>query len=394
LTQPHDDASPLLRRFELHPERGFLPASDPLRELPAGFAAWEERAAELGRLLLAGRARRAIDWMPLLDPGALHDGPELRRAMLLLSFLGHAYVWGGVRPEPRLPDVLAVPWVSVAERLGRPPVLSYASYALDNWRRLDRDGGLDLANLALLQNFTGGADEDWFILVHVAIEAAAAPALGALLPAEDAAAAGDTAKLEAQLEAVAGAIRRMTELLARMPEWCDPVVYYRRVRPWIHGWKDHPALPDGVVYEGVARYGGHPQRLRGETGAQSGIVPALDAALGIAHADDPLRAYLREMREYQPPAQRAFVEALESGASIRRCVMAHAEAAPSLRDAYDACVAALAGFRTLHLEFAVRYIHRQRPSGPANPTDVGTGGTPFVPYLEKHRDETSVTRLG
>jgi indoleamine 2,3-dioxygenase len=379
--------------LEPHPERGFLPASDPLRELPAGFAAWEERASELGRLLVAGRARRAIEWMPRLDPAALADGPELRRAMLLLSFLGHAYVWGGGAPAARIPDVLAVPWAAVAERLGRPPVLSYASYALDNWRRLERDGPLELGNLALLQNFLGGADEDWFVLVHVAIEAAAAPALGALRPALDAAEAGDIVKLEAQLECIAAVLERLRALLARMPEWCDPEVYYRRVRPWIHGWKDHPALPEGVVYEGVARFGGRPQRLRGETGAQSAIVPAIDAALGIAHADDPLREYLREMRAYQPPAERALLAALESRAAVRACVAAHRELAPSLRRAYDACVRSLARFRALHLEYAAGYVHAQTPSGPANPTHVGTGGTPFMPYLKKHRDETSAHAL-
>ncbi len=379
--------------FELHPERGFLPAPDPLRELPAGFAVWEERASELGRLLVAGRARRAIEWMPLLDPAALADGPELRRAMLLLSFLGHAYVWGGSRPAARIPDVLAVPWAAVAERLGRPPVLSYASYALDNWRRLDRVGPLELGNLALIQNFLGGADEDWFVLVHVAIEAAAAPALGALLPALAAAETGDAAKLEAQLACVAATLERLHALLGRMPEWCDPEVYYRRVRPWIHGWKDHPALPDGVVYEGVARVGGRPQRLRGETGAQSAIVPALDAALGIAHADDPLRGYLREMRAYQPPAQRALLEALEARSAVRAFVVAQREVAPPLRAAYDACVAALARFRALHLEYAARYVNAQVASGPANPTEVGTGGTPFMPYLKKHRDETTAHAL-
>jgi indoleamine 2,3-dioxygenase len=377
----------------VHPERGFLPAPDPLRELPPGYAAWEDRARDLGRLLVAGRARRAIEWMPLLDPAGLHDEPSLRRAMLLLSFLGHAYVWGGSRPAARLPDVVAVPWAAVAERLGRPPVLSYASYALDNWRRLERDGPLELGNLALLQNFAGGADEDWFVLVHVAIEAAAAPALGALGPAHEAAATEDVVKLGTQLEAVAGALRRMNGLLARLPEWCDPGVYYRRVRPWIHGWKDHPALAEGVVYDGVERFGGRPQRLRGETGAQSAIVPALDAALGVDHEEDPLRVYLAEMREYQPPAQRAFVAGLEAGPSVRECVTAHREVAPSLARAYDACLAELVGFRTLHLEYAARYVSEQRDAGAANPVGIGTGGTPFLPYLKKHRDETSARRF-
>ena len=44
---------------------------------------------------------------------------------------------------------------------------------LDNWYRLDKDGPIDLSNIAMHQNFFGGADENWFVLVHVAIEAEA-----------------------------------------------------------------------------------------------------------------------------------------------------------------------------------------------------------------------------
>ena len=70
-------------------------------------------------------------------------------------------------------------------------------------------------------------------------------------------------------------------------------------------------LPEGVIYEGVEAYGGRPQQFRGETGAQSSIVPALDAMLGVGHKEDALRTYLQEMRTYMPPAHRAFIEALE-----------------------------------------------------------------------------------
>ena len=97
--------------------------------------------------------------------------------MMLLSYLGHAYVWGGGAPVDRLPAALAVPWHTIANRLGRPPVLSYASYALHNWRRIDPNGPIALGNIALQQNFLGGQDEEWFILVHVDIEAHAAAAL-------------------------------------------------------------------------------------------------------------------------------------------------------------------------------------------------------------------------
>ena len=43
--------------------------------------------------------------------------------MVHLSFISHAYIWGGLKPEPLLPEVLAGPWVKVAKALGRPPIV-------------------------------------------------------------------------------------------------------------------------------------------------------------------------------------------------------------------------------------------------------------------------------
>ncbi len=382
-----------LERFGMTPERGFLPDADPCRRLPAAFAPWEELASELPKRLLTGTLRRAVRSLPQLDPAALHAEGELRRAMLLLSFLGHAFVFESDPPAEAVPRVLALPWCTVAERLGRPPVLSYASYALDNWRRLDESQPLALENLALLQNFLGGIDEDWFVTVHVAIEARAAGLLAAALPAQDAAAKRDAARLEGLLTTIGEGLESLIALLLRMPERCDPYIYYRRVRPWIHGWKDHPALPHGLVYEGVAAFRGRGQRLRGETGAQSGIVPAIDALLGVGHAADPLRAYLAEMRGYMPPGHRAFLEELEAGPSLREAVRELGTGHPSLVEAYDACLHWLEHFRATHLEYAARYIHRQSQESAANPTAVGTGGTPFMAYLRKHRDETGRHRM-
>src|SRR5690606_9369289 len=87
-------------------------------------------------------------------------------------------------PRNRVPAVLAAPWYAVAEQLGRPPVLSYASYALHNWRRIDPAEPIELGNICLLQNFMAGLDEEWFILIHVAIEAQAGAGLFALIQAQ------------------------------------------------------------------------------------------------------------------------------------------------------------------------------------------------------------------
>ncbi len=383
-----------LKRFDLDPDRGFLPAEDPLAELPSRYAGWDELGRELGALLLSGRARQTLEQLPELEIDPLAEDPRaLRRVMLLFSYFGHAYVWGEPEPAQRLPRSIAVPWAAAAARVGRPPVLSYASYALDNWRRFDSAGDVGVDNIALLQNFLGGADEDWFIAIHIEIEFRAAPILREVGPLIDAAQRGDVAAIARGLRACAKALEGIVGVLQRMPEHCDPYIYYHRVRPYIHGWRDHPALPDGVVYEGVPGWAGAGQRFRGETGAQSGIVPTLDALFGLEHADDPLRAYLLEMRDYMPPGHRHFVETVEAHSVLRRCLQPEKPSSEA-RELYDECLQWLEAFRTQHLEFAASYIFRQSQSDPSNPNAVGTGGTPFMPYLRKHRDETARGRLG
>jgi indoleamine 2,3-dioxygenase len=367
-------------------QRGFLPSVDPLTCLPAEFGVWDELGYDLPKLLASGRARSVMDRLPVLDAGALPD-EALARAMLVLSFSGHAYVYETWRSAvvDVLPEAIARPWFAVASRLQRPPILSYASYALDNWRRLDPGGPIALGNIALLQNFLGGLDEEWFVTVHVQIEAQAAPALTALLRAQQAVTDADAAALRNALESVAAALELMNQTLLRMPENCDPYIYYQRVRPFIHGWQLHP-----VVYSGVPEYAGVPQTFHGETGAQSTIIPSLDAALGIQHRSDQLRVYLAAMRQYMPRGHARFLKELESGPSVRSFVLSSADA--TLRDAYNTCVEGVEQFRSTHLEYAARYIQNQAQVG-TNSTAYGTGGTPFMRYLKKHRDETRTHRL-
>jgi indoleamine 2,3-dioxygenase len=301
----------------IDPERGFLTSQDPLSCLPKAFDAWEGVASGLPKLLASDHIRRSIEELPQFPLDRIATDRELERAMTLLSYLGHAYVWRGERPAEVLPKNLAIPWHAVACRLGRPPVLSYSSYALHNFFRFDRKREIECGNIGLIQNFFGGVDEEWFILIHVDIERKAAPGMAVLHACLGAAETGQAEHLQSLLEKVRASIESMYATLKRMPGWCDPYIYYQRVRPWIHGWKNHPDLPRGVIYEGVDAYGGNPQQFRGETGAQSTIVPSLDAMLGIEHKEDILRSYLMEMRTYMPPAHRAFIESLEARASVR-----------------------------------------------------------------------------
>lgn len=372
-------------------DRGFLPAQDPLTHLPKPFDAWEEVAHQLPKLLASDRVHDTIENLPPFPLNEIHDQRDLERAMVLLSYLGHTYVWGGSRTASTLPARLAVPWCDIAGKLGRLPVLSYSSYALHNFFRFDPRREVECGNIGLIQNFLGGIDEEWFILIHVEIERKAAPAMTLLHACLDASETGEAEKLEVRLGRVEASLRSMYATMLRMPEHCDPYIYYHRVRPYIHGWKNHPDLPDGLIYEGVAAYGGRPQQFRGETGAQSSIVPALDAMLGVSHQEDALSLYLQEMRTYMPPEHRAFIESIENRTSVRAFVQRCGR--PSLTAIYNACTDAVESFRSLHLEYAAKYIFHQAQTNSKNPHCVGTGGTPFMSYLKKHRDETAQSRV-
>ena len=372
--------------FEISEEFGYMQNVDPVTSLPAGNEAWDEMGKNLPKYLMGSDFRKRVKELPPFNIQTLKTEGEIRRAMLVLSYIGMAYQWSDNNPAFVIPERLAKPWYEVGKLVGRPPILSYASYSIDNWYRLDKKGPIECGNIALLQCFLGGQDEEWFILIHIDIEKKAGKVLKAIEEAQSAVVANDADKLEKALTKMRDGIKAMYDVLARMPEKCDPYVYFHRVRPYIFGWKNNPALPDGVIYEGVDEYQGKGQKFRGETGAQSAIVPALDGVLGIEHERDELRDYLMEMRQYMPPKHVKFIEAVENGPRVRDFVFKLNNNA--IKNVFNECVSLVADFRALHLEYAGTYIHAQAQKTPGNPSAVGTGGTPFMIYLRKHRDET------
>jgi len=378
-----------LSDHDMSPERGFLCSYNAADVgLPSELAAPEEAARDLPRTLLTGRIRQHLGDLPVLDLKSFcaeASDAQLRAAMVRYSFMVQAYVWGEPDAPTSLPAPLAVPMWALAKRLGQQPLLPYSAYVLDNWDRLDRTAPISLDNIWMIQNFLAGQDEAWFVLVHVAIEARAGSMLAEIPAIIEAVANGDARAVEQGLARCAQVWDDVNAIFDRMPERCDPYIYFHRVRPYIHGWKDNPALGAGLVYEGVAETGGKPQAFRGQTGSQSTIVPSMDALLGIGHAADPLRTFLDELHIYRPPAHRTFVDKVRAMSQVRAFVQASGDA--NLREIYNTNVRSIARFRTRHLEYAASYINKQGKDSAGNDTDVGTGGTPFMKYLKKHRDE-------
>ena len=372
--------------FGLSEEFGYLPHYDPAQSLSPGNEEWDHFALDIPKLLMGSDFRKRVKELKPFDISALKGAPDIQRAMMILSYIGQSYQWSDNEPAHTLPKNLALPWYQVGKLIGRPPILSYQSYANDNWRRLDSTGPVECGNIALLQCFLGGQDEEWFILIHIDIEKKAGKALKAIEDAQAAVVKDDADALEEALENLRASLTAMYQVLCRMPEKCDPYIYFHRVRPYIFGWRNNPSLPNGVIYEGVDEYKGVGQTFRGETGAQSAIIPAMDAVLGIDHENDVLREYLMEMRTYMPPKHVAFIEAVERGPSVREMVKKVNRR--TLTSLFNTCVEIVGDFRAKHLEYAGTYIHAQAQATPGNPSAVGTGGTPFMVYLRKHRDET------
>jgi len=376
---------------------GFLGTHEPLKSFTTpsnSLKNLENIAAEIPKLLLTGSLQKQINNLDSNDfciDAVLEDPANINLAMNFLSFLSHAYIWGDNEPHDKLPQVLAAPWVKAARILERPPILSYASYCLENWYKVNSKQGISLENVALITNFLGGVDEDWFVTIHVCIEDAAR---GAILAAKSISQLDESStsdELINDLINIRDSMRKVNMIFKRMPEKCDPYIYYHRVRPFIFGTKDNPDLPNGLVYEG--EFDNRPQFFRGETGAQSSIIPSLDGALQIEHTNDNLRHYLNEMRDYMPKAHRDFISELEK-TSKARLLIKDSSAATSC---YNECLEEIRAFRSLHLEYAGTYIHKQsqikNPFGRGGSTITGTGGTPFMSYLKKHRDETADQKI-
>ena len=353
-------------------------------------------AAQLPKLLLTNQVQSKINKLKKNDLSVdilikNKKAKEINLAMVHLSFIAHAYIWGGKSPQRILPEVISKPWVKLSKYLGRPPVLSYASYCLDNWYKINKDEPISLDNVALINNFLGGVDEDWFVTIHVCIEDAASDAIDSACELSFLNEKNKTKDFSKHLSRVRDSLKKVNHIFAKMPEKCDPYIYYHRVRPYIFGTKNNPDLKQGLIYEN--QFNNKPQFYRGETGAQSSIIPLLDGALGITHTNDNLRHYLNEMRDYMPPKHRKLIEDVEQRSQVKNLITK----SKKLIKEYNQCLEEIHKFRSQHLEYAATYIHKQaqivNPFGSGGSTIRGTGGTPFMKYLKKHRDETDKHKI-
>jgi indoleamine 2,3-dioxygenase len=356
---------------------GFVPGVLPHKKLPPDFEVWDELAAQLPPLLRSRAFHRAVGALPVLVFDASQSAHAHERAMLVLSMFANAWVWGGVEPNLDIPAQIARPLCAVARRLDRPPIVGFASLNLYNWRKIVPDEPVSIDNATTLVQFLGGADEDWFFVVTLGVELAGAPMLPCVAAAVEASRCDDVAGVTRNLDALAQIMPAVQAALARMREWCDPHVFYRRVRPYVAGWPEPGAVYQGVSDAPVVYFGG--------SAGQSALIQSLDALLGIEHT--AASGYLKKIRAYMPVGHRRFVCDVEMSSQVRAvCVRSGGQAA----HAYDDVVQQVDKFRRMHMGLAMDYI--TKPSG-RSAGEQGTGGTDFVDFLRDARMTTTNAQI-
>ncbi len=372
--------------WQIWSDRGFLHHPNPLHTLrgldvPLSTEITEHietLGAELSTRLYDGSLRPTFEQLPVYDMNPLRqlDGQFhiIEYMMMRYGYFANAYVYADPQnPAQKLPSSIAIPLVQLSHMVERPPILTYASYILSNWRLKDPNGDICIDNANVIQSYCGGKDEAGFILIHMTMEAQAAPALTGIKQACESAQMGDISAVVEGLAQIPESIQAMMNTFSRMTEVCDTDVYYHEIRPYLFGL-------NGIIYEGVDEFGGIPQNFRGQSGAQSSIIPALVAGLGLEHEQSAMTHHLTVMRDYMPKPHRDFIAQM-TRQQVRPFAMKNRQNS-ALRDAYNTALAYLLKFRQLHLHFASAYVAQKV----ANP--IGTGGTNFMAWLKQLADET------
>ncbi|KAH9957122.1 Indoleamine 2,3-dioxygenase [Russula dissimulans] len=450
--------------FDVDTRTGFMPPEPPLARLPLQWEPWEQLLdeAQSKRLQLGRKSditdkekTRSESWrtcviqLPTLPTAGLRQSELLlRRAHHVLAWNMHFYIHS-LPPdaEIRIPAPITVPLLEVCVQLQLPPVITYSDDVLYNWalKVPSAEPMPAFDNLRCLTLFTGKRDEEEFYLASARIELRGVDALETMRATMDELFIGDALaarRITRYLHSLVRVLDDLTRILLAVRDGCEPDVFYNEIRPWFNG-ADSGSRK--WTFEGLDE---HPElvpptELSGPSAAQSSLIHALDAFLGVNHPPDstpsptstsapqlepssyrtpapaahvpPKAPFLARMRVYMPRHHRNFLRHLgEAPRPLRAAVARMGDGA--LTEAYNAAVAALRRFRDVHLRIVALYIigpsHRAHPSAPAEHAETstedrlntgtetvstgllrGTGGTELVNFLKGVRDRTSEAAL-
>ncbi|KAG9326375.1 hypothetical protein KVV02_003726 [Mortierella alpina] len=378
--------------FMVGTQNGFLPRQDPLDVLPKEYEVLEQLLQQMPLtlkdgspgLLARGEFGEACKALPQYDLSKIEDSELLSALYRDYTFVASAYLlepcdilyrktgdYGLGRSV--LPKNIAVPLVQVAEKIGAKPFMEYAlSYALYNYRRIDKSKGLVWGNLELIRPFSGDPSELGFIISHVTMVSNSGELVKNTMRTLEAADKQNREQFNDALSKVVSTYEKINMEMDTMWERSLPADYLK-FRTFIMGTKNQPMFPKGVIYEGVSD---EPMFHRGESGANDSMVPMGDNLLQLTESmpSNPLTAVLKDFRTYRPHNHAEFLEYVEAKARQAH-VRQFAEQDSNSAAIFLAAVDQIRNFRNRHWSFTKEYIikYTKHP--------VATGGSPIVTWL-------------
>jgi indoleamine 2,3-dioxygenase len=155
-------------------------------------------------------------------------------------------------------------------------------------------------------SFTGTKDEEWFLMISVAMEAKGAQLIPLMLDAIHAASIDDAQRVTDLLNQLSEGLKELRKLLERMYEHNRPSVFFHQLRPLLAGSKNMAAagLPNGVFYD-IGGGQGKWHQYSGGSNAQSSLIQTFDIFLGVEHV---ATGGIKTNGTVQPPAKNGFMQ--------------------------------------------------------------------------------------
>lgn len=351
-------------------EWGFLkPHLEASLSNPLGFEQAHYLALQLPSLVKQTTFRQSIIE---LNPINITSIPvtHLPWAKLVFAMLAQGFVWCNGEEDKTnfLPKSIAMPLVAISNHLHEPPILNYADYILRN-TQLKKPVIDQKIPFKPIYTFTDLDSESGFILSHVIFELKGREALRLGLTINQAIEHNDIEAIHVALKTLEHIIFELIEAFNTVHVTTSEKDFRDHFRIFLKGWNN--IIPQ-MTYHHVNIQA---QELRGETGAQSSLLPFLDSIVGVGKKLIEFSPIYGAWRPYMPEIDRQFLSTVDSlGLRLRNIVAIQHDLIP----AYNAILTRLISFRKNHLATIKSYIE-------GNNQDlshaVGTGGSFYSNYL-------------
>ena len=272
--------------------------------------------------------------------------------------------------------------------LGLPPSPCYAAVILWNWNLKKPSQPLSTDNFKTLLSFTGTEDEEWFYLIHMRIELAAAPGIRALYACIQAIKKDSIEEVTQCLNSLAECISIVITIMKEMRQKCAVDVFFNAIQQYFND------NSKGMKYKGSDNPD-TAKKYTGASGIQSSVIPLFTAFLGINLQSDST-PYLLKMRWHMPREHRQLLLEMDS-TDLREYTLAHSSN-KDLIAAYNRCIEGLVKFRQQHINLVTSYVINPLRSqigsaGNSEPSSTVFPGSDIIGFLKKPRDETIAHKI-